>query len=298
MEKVPQVEVINFSNSCLNCLSNGWLCDVQKLNEMCSSCVNSDTKCVSLAVLHSLMDMGSFHKKAEKNNENRLEISSSDEDMMDLQKLNIAFGGLHLAKALVNCLRNHIMQYNGEFFGTNTLISMRDESEILQNIKNAVFVGKDRQSDLLAYRTRFKVQEALSVKKHAWVQRIPEKHLSFESNSKSQKKIVLCVDVCSNRNGDLYVLDAGAACVHVVDRSNVASVRMIGKYNLPNLDPYRGDAEKKNALSKIRLSNTLHDVCLDNDDNLYVADGGRSEVIVIPKCYRAKSCQKNRDFLY
>ena len=64
--------------------------------------------------------------KAEKNNENRLEISSSDEDMMDLQKLNIAFGGLHLAKALVNCLRNHIMQYNGEFFGTNTLISMRD----------------------------------------------------------------------------------------------------------------------------------------------------------------------------
>ena len=205
-----------------------------------------------------------------------------------------AFGGLHLAKALVNCFRNHILQYDGEFFGTNTLLSMKDESEILQNIKNLVFVGKDRQSDFLAYMTVSpQVQEALSMKKHTWVQRIPEKHRSFKSNAKSQKKIVLCVDVCSNRNGDLYILDAGAACVHVVDRSNVAAVRMIGTYNSPNLDPYRGNKdEKKNVFSKIRLSNTLLDICIDNDDNLYVADGGRTEVIIIPKCLPSKILPK------
>ena len=292
-------EMTTFSNSCLDCLCSGWPCTLSKLDEMCSNCVDTDTKCVSLAVIHSLMDMGSSHKKAEKNNTNRLTVTSSDEEMMDAEKYNIAFGGLHLAKAIVNSMRNHILQYNGEFFGTNVLLSIRHDQEILQNIKNAVFVGKDRQSDLLAYMTVCPlVQEALRLKGHSWVQRIPERHLSYKSNAKSQKKIILCVDVCANRNGDLYLLDAGAACVHVIDHSNVASVRIIGKYNTPNMDDYHSDAPNKNILSKIRLSNRLLDISIDSDDNLYLADGMRCEVIVIRKCYRAKSCKKKTARFY
>ena len=292
-------EMTTFSNSCLNCLCSGWPCTLPKLDEMCSNCVDSDTKCVSLAVFHSLMDMGSSHKKAEKNNDNRLTLTSSDEEMMDTKKCNIAFGGLHLAKAIVNSMRNNILQYNGYFFGTNVLLSIRHDLEILQNIKNAVFVGKDRQSDLLAYMTVGPlVQEALRLKGRSWIQRIPERHLSYKSNAKSQKKIVLCVDVCANRNGDLYLLDAGAACVHVIDRSNVAAVCMIGKYNAPNMDEYHSDAPNKNVLSKIKLSNRLVDISIDSDDNLYVADGMRCEVIVIPKCYRAKSCKRKTARFY
>ena len=284
-------EMTTFSNSCLNCLCSGWPCTLPKLDEMCSNCVDSDTKCVSLAVFHSLMDMGSSHKKAEKNNDNRLTLTSSDEEMMDTKKCNIAFGGLHLAKAIVNSMRNNILQYNGYFFGTNVLLSIRHDLEILQKIKNAVFVGKDRQSDLLAYMTVGPlVQEALRLKGRSWVQRIPERHLSYKSNAKSQKKIVLCVDVCANRNGDLYLLDAGAACVHVIDRSNVAAVCMIGKYNAPNMDEYHSDAPNKNVLSKIKLSNRLVDISIDSDDNLYVADGMRSDCY--PKVLQGKILQE------
>ena len=96
--------------------------------------------------------------------------------------------------------------------------------------------------------------------------------------------------MCSNINGEIFILDAGAACIHVVDRSTVAAVFIIGKYNSPNLGKY---AEKStNAVKNIRLSNSLIDLSIDSNGNVYVTDSGRREVVVICNCIRAKKVTK------
>ena len=128
------------------------------------------------------------------------------------------------------------------------------------------------------------------------MQRIPEKYLSYKKNAKSQKEIVFGVDVCVNRNGDVFVLDAGAACIHVIDRSNVAAVIMMGKYNTPDLEAYSTDNTPKNTVKNLKMSNSLFDLCMDDHDNLYVTDCGRAEVIIVQKCIRAKSCQTTANF--
>ena len=46
--------------------------------------------------------------------------------------------------------------------------------------------------------------------------------MPYKANASSQKKIVYAVDLCTSKNGEVFVLDAGAACVHFVDRSTVA----------------------------------------------------------------------------
>ena len=52
--------------------------------------------------------------------------------------------------------------HDGQHFGIDRLISLRQVSDRLQLLKNAVFVRKDRQSDLLPYLTVFPMaQEAL-----------------------------------------------------------------------------------------------------------------------------------------
>ena len=290
-------EVTQFANSCLSCLTNGWKCEYSNLDEMCSKCAEFDIKCISLVVFHVLWDMGSGHKKAAKRSSNGLETTSTDEEMMSSKKYTIGFGGLHMAKAFVNCMRNHVLQHDGEYYGTDMLLALRNISEILQLIKNAVFVGKDHQSDLLAFLTVCPtVQRALKSQENCWVQRIPEKYLSYKKNAKSQKEIVFGVDVCVNRNGDVFLLDAGAACIHVINRCNVAAVDVIGKYNSPNLEVYSNDDKPKNIVKNLRLSHSLFDVCMDDNDNLYVTDGGRAEVIIVQKCLRAKSCKTNANF--
>ena len=109
------------------------------------------------------------------------------------------------------------------------LISSRHLSSLLQLVKTAVFVGKDRQSDLLSYLTVDEtVQSAMEKLKVYYVQRVPEKYTPYKA--KSQKKIVFPVGVVANKNGDVFILDAGAACVHVVDRAVVANIRIIGHY--------------------------------------------------------------------
>ena len=197
------------------------------------------------------------------------------------------FGALHLAKAFVNSIRNHVVQHNGEYFGTDILIALRNECASLQNIKNAVFVGKDRQSDLLSWLTVCSdVQEALSLQEFYCMQRLPEKFLPYKKKALSQKKVIYAVDVCSNANGDVFILDAGAACVHVVDRSTVAYVTQIGHYNTPNLEKYSKDSG--NSVKKIRFSNSLMDISIDNDANICVTDRGRKEIVLIRGCVQCR----------
>ena len=103
--------------------------------------------------------------------------------------------------------------------------------------------------------------------------------LSYKPNAAAQKKIIYAVDICNKRNGDVYVLDAGASCVHIVDRLSVAAVRIIGRYDKPNLHTY--PKSLKNLTNKVRLSNSLTDLTIDNEDNICISDSGRKEVIYI-----------------
>ena len=280
-------EMLVFADSCEQCLKANLSCKYNQIDQQCGNCVKNDTKCVSLIVLHVLWDMGSSHKKTAKQSSSGLELDSTDSEMMDPRRYTIGFGGLHLSKSFVNTTRNHVLQFNGEYFGVDMLIALRDECDLLQLIKNAVFVGKDRQSDLLAYLTVGpSVKETLKIKKEYSIQRIPEKYLSFKPNASTQKKVVYAVDVCSNRNGDIFILDAGAACIHVVDRCTVAAVFIIGRYMKPNLHTY--PSKIKNVTRKLRLSNSTCDMSMDANDNLFVSDSGRGEIIYVPKCLRAK----------
>ena len=212
---------------------------------------------------------------------------------LEVSILIVCWCGIPGSKALVNTLRNHVLQYDGEYFGIDILISLRWVCELLQTIKTAVFVGKDRQSDLLSYLTVCRVvQEALKKQKNYLVQRVPEKYMPYKKNASSQKKIVYPVDVCANVNGEVFLLDAGAACIHVVDRSTVAALYVIGKYNTPNLENY--PVTGKNMVQNIRFSNSLLGISIDAEDNLYVTDSSRKEVIVIRNCARAKKSIKTQ----
>ena len=54
------------------------------------------------------------------------------------------------------------------------------------------------------------------------LQKVPDKFVPYKANASSQKKLVYAVDLCTNKNREVFVLDAGAVCVHVIDRSTVA----------------------------------------------------------------------------
>ena len=73
------------------------------------------------------------------------------------------------------------------------------------------------------------VQEALTIQKQCCTQHIPEKFMTYKKNTASQKKIIYAVDLCTNNNVEVFILDAGAACIRVIDRSTVAAVNIIGK---------------------------------------------------------------------
>ena len=152
--------------------------------------------------------------------------------------------------------------------------------DLLQNVKTAVFVGKDRQSDFLSYLTVSPViQEALKKQKNYILQRIPEKYTPYKKNAATQKNIVYPADVCANKNGEVFILDAGAACIHVIDRSIVAAVYFIGKYNSPNLDDYSKAARNNCSRAKkcvrtqfraMKVKRIVSSALSSHDDNLYV----------------------------
>ena len=283
-------DMMKMARACERCLKNGLKCKYERIDSPCDNCILSGTHCFSLIVFHNSWDMGSSHKKSAKLNPNVLNPSSSENDMMDPKKCTVGFGGLHLAKAVINMSRNYVLQYEGEYFGVNMLISLRNQSELLQSIKNAVFVAKDRQSDYLGYLTVSKtVQQALQRLNQYSMQRIPEQFLTYKPNAATQKKIIYPVAIVNNRNGDVFILDATASCIHVVDCCSVAAVHIIGRYGKPNLHSYPKNVS--NMTKKLRLSNSICDLSVDEEDNICVCDPDRKEVILIPHCLRAKkSC--------
>ena len=278
-------KVIEYADSCSNCLHMNKTCEIIKINEPCSNCYIEGTRCESLVVFHVLWDMGSSHKKTKTEHVDGLELTSSLSDMLSPAKYTIGFGGLHLAKALVNSARNHVMQFDGKNFGINFLIALRYSSPLLLSLKNAIFVGKDRQSDLLAWSTVCEtVQEALRQLKVYQLQRVPEKYLPYKANAATQKKLIHPVDICCNKNGDIFVLDPASACVHVIDRSIVAIMYTVGIYNT---SPYAANVSNKR--SNILFSRELRALSVNLLDDLAIVDSGRNEIVLAQKCSLAKT---------
>ena len=158
-------------------------------------------------------------------------ISNEPDDLFNFQ---VTFGGLHSAKALTNLIRNHHISLNGLNFSIKTLISLKKEGsnqckELLGLIDNEAFISRDHQNDKLSYAiVSPPVEQALDSEVGCWVQRYPENVWPHKENV--SQPILSAVDVTTNRNGDIFVLDPVASCLHAVDRSVVTSKHVFGRY--------------------------------------------------------------------
>ena len=90
-----------------------------------------------MVVFHVLWDMASAHKKTA-NEMNKIDEVSTDSEFMDSNLFSIGFGGLHLAKVIVNSLRNHVLSNREENFGVNILRCMKNENDEASKILHAV----------------------------------------------------------------------------------------------------------------------------------------------------------------
>ena len=95
-------EMVVVAVSCESCLHSHLDCKYANISHRCDHCINADRDCISLVVFHVYFDMGSSQKKATDENPNLLDLDCSEEDMMSPRKYTVGFGGLHLAKALIN----------------------------------------------------------------------------------------------------------------------------------------------------------------------------------------------------
>ena len=288
-------KVTKLANSCEFCLRYSMKCTYEMLDAKCEGCIAKGLPCRRLVVFHVLWDMGSSQVKSAKELPEKLDSSNIALDFLRTDRYTVGFGMLHILKAITNKTRNYVLSLNGENYGIHVLRAMKNKedkaADMLRNLKNAVFVGKDRQSDYLSYMSSSQVvQDSLQEKKHYILTRSPEPILTHTDAARKQKSLIFPVDVECNRNGDAFVLDAGAACVHVFDRFSITKSYVVGNYNKPNLEQYVLGIGSRNSSLKakdVRLSNTLRSMTMLNDD-LYIADSGRKELAVFTKCYMAK----------
>ena len=271
------------ANRCRECLYNDLPCQYTKVGDRCKECISRNTVCVSLLAFHVLWDMGSSHKKMSKDTQ-KIDEDSTEFDFAKANLLSIGFGGLHLAKCITNCLRNCSMTLQGCNYGVYVLRALRhlsgEHTPLIRNIKTAVIVGKDRQSDYHSWSTTDKrVQEVLSVAKTYTCTRTPEMILKYKENAKKHKKLLFPTTIVCNLNGEPIVMDPGSACVVVLQRSSVAKMFVIGSYKKPKEKNYKSKAKAVKS-NKVRFSNHLSDMTIIKN-NLYIVDSGREEVIIL-----------------
>ena len=288
-------KVINCVNMCSNCLSLGLeACEFEKIHNKCKNCEIDGQNCNRMIVFNVLWDMGSSHKSTAKKMK-KIDVLSKDKDFVNSDLHSVSFGGLHLCKCIVNAARCYNMAYKGEKFGIYILRYLRlgsDECATLSSkIKNAVLVCKDRQSDLLSYMTVSPVvQQALKAKDVYSVIRVPEKILHYTENAKSQKPIISPLSIKTNKNGDVFLLDSGAACIHVYDTSDVAKSFILGKYKSPCQVNEKYASKGKDAITGKDILFSDHLCAMDIfEDNLYVLDGARNEIIILKNCGKVQT---------
>ena len=280
-------DVIKLANMCMNCVDAGYECSYVSLKEQCSECLSRGIDCESLVVLHISWDMGSSHVKTEKTVP-KITILSTNEEFCNPKLQTFAFGGLHLSKAIINCIRNHSLSLDGHNYGLHVLRALKNQdgphSSTLDMVKCSVLVGKDRQSDLSSYLTSSSlVQDALKAAGVYSCTRLPEPVLTYTDNARKQKKIIMPIGIQCNLNGDVFILDCGATCIHVADRSSVIKYFLVGNYMLHSTVPYKEGSSMKGA-GELRLSNMVSDIFISPKDDVFVVDPGRQEIAILRQC--------------
>lgn len=288
--------VSELSRSCEYCLKNSLKCSYKMLDEKCGSCKENGQHCRSVIIFHVLWDMGSSQVKSAHEWLLKLDSENIDLEFLSADKITIGFGMLHILKAIINKTRNYSLSYQGQNYGIHILRSMKNDddsaAEYLSTMKNAVLVGKDRQSDYLSYMTTSDVvQCALKQKKSYLLTRVPEPVLTYKDSAKKQKPFIFPVAVECNSNGDVFVLDAGASCMHAFDRFSVTKSYIVGSYEKPCLDKYDSSTPLKGK--DVKLSKNISSMAFVKDD-LFVADNDRRELVIIKQCNLAKNIRKCR----
>ena len=169
----------------------------------------------------------------------QIDLNSSESDYLSRYMFVIGFGGLHLAKAVVNCTRNHMLTLGGQNYGVNVLRCIKQNTDLLDMLKQAVLVAKDRQSDLLCFLSVCAmVQNALSEARYYKMPCLPELYMNYGPNAKTHHPIILPTAIAHNRNGDIFILDAGSACIWAIDRSTIVQMYCIGKCEKSSNESY------------------------------------------------------------
>ena len=89
--------------------------------------------------------------------------------------------------------------------------------------------------------------------------------------------------IAANKHGDVFVLESGAACIHVSDRSSVTKVTILGKYNPPNTVSYGKSCNLSKQAGDLKISNGVSYMIVV-DDNMFVADQLCNEIAIIIRC--------------
>ena len=284
--------VVNLATKCSYCIKSNCNCEYELLSEQCRKCSEDGIHCSRFGIFNVLWDMASPHKKTS-NSITKIDGMSTQIEYLQRNLHSIAFGGLHLAKAVINSSRNHVLNHNGENFGVNILWFVKNDvdraSEMLSSIKNAVFVGKDRQSDYLSYMTCCPtVQNALKEKERYSLIKIPERIKTYTQNAKSQRRFILPVSVKCNMNGDIFVLDSGIPCLHIIDRSTVSKCFTVGSHN-----PTKKYPQKRCTSNEIMFSKGLADMEIIKE-NIFIADTCRNEIVILINCSNAKKISSSK----
>ena len=126
--------------------------------------------------------------------------------------------------------------------------------------------------------------------------------MDHKDNAKKQMQIRYPVALLCNRNGDQFVLDSGAACVHAFDRFSVAKSYIARVYNKPSYDDYDYDDDDVSGRAKlklkgynIKLSHNLLSMTILYDD-LYISDGEQNELVVLKNCHLAKNIRQSQRY--
>ena len=266
--------VLKLLRKCQFCLENNKTCIYENLNEQCQPCRDSNVTCQSLSPFHVLWDMAEVQRGAAAQL-STITSSSSSAEFMSASTFTLGFGGLHIAKALINPSRNCVLTFKGENHGIHILRAYKKHPS-LNGVKNAVFLARDRQSDQLAKDTcDDPVQTSLKEIKNYHVVRTPEPLMRHHENCKSQKLLINPVSMTCNKNGDVLILDSASSCLHGVDRTIVSKVVTVGSYGLSDYS-----SKKQHTAADMKMSADIRDMVILNDV-LYIADPQRGEVIII-----------------
>ena len=288
--KAELLKVLALVRRCTECAKNDIECSYATLDVRCEYCNRFDHVCESLVPFHVLWDMEGAQVAA-KEMIFTIDENSGESTLRKSDVFTIGFGGLHLCKNLINPGRNCVLTFDGENYGIHILRAYKLHPS-LSDVKNAVFLCKDRQEDFLAWLTvNSVIQNALKVIKTYHIVRVPEPLVQHHDNCKTQKRFLHPVGLCCNKNGDIFVLDAGRPCIHVINRSAVSKVVTVGSFGLTKYSHL-----KMQTGSDLKFSNSIRSM-ISMDDTLYVADPLRGEIIILTNCAKATSLGKSPLFV-